>query len=185
MPSRGTPPTSEERAKFRYPELRVTYLPSGARAKGLAAYGQLTWPGEYAVTIAQPAFFRSFLIEQLTLLVDDYSAELSVRGERYGDSVFPSCSTPAPAISPMCRRRSWRASFPIRALRKWAMRWSMVCAWNASMARGLWRCSTPRATDYSLKRIEHYTRRAVERRAALDLVHELSALRGRIRALGR
>ena len=75
----GAPPSFEERALFRYPELRVTYLP-GAPAPRLArAYGQLTWPGEYAVTIAQPNFYREYLIEQLTLLVQDYGAELSVR----------------------------------------------------------------------------------------------------------
>ncbi|MBL8542291.1 MAG: AMP nucleosidase [Hyphomonadaceae bacterium] len=75
----GAPPSAEERALFRYPELRVTYLP-GAPAPRLArAYGQLTWPGEYAVTITQPKYFRRYLIEQLDLLVRDYAAELSVR----------------------------------------------------------------------------------------------------------
>jgi AMP nucleosidase len=55
----GAPPTPDERALFRYPELRVTYLP-GAPAPRLArAYGQLTWPGEYSVSITQPNFFRS------------------------------------------------------------------------------------------------------------------------------
>ncbi len=75
----GAPPTFEERALYRYPELRVTYLP-GAPAPRLArAYGQLTWPGEYAVTITQPAHFRAYLLEQLKLLVEDYGAEISVR----------------------------------------------------------------------------------------------------------
>ena len=75
----GAPPTPEERALFRYPELRVTYAP-GAPAPRLArAYGQLTWPGEYAVTITQPKYFRSYLLSQLKLLAEDYGAELSVR----------------------------------------------------------------------------------------------------------
>src|SRR5512144_359689 len=74
---KGTPPSAEERALFRYPELRVTYL--GDLAPKLArAYGQLMWPGEYAVTITQPAAYRGYLIDQLTLLVEDYGAELSV-----------------------------------------------------------------------------------------------------------
>ncbi len=75
----GAPPTAEERALFRYPELRVTYLPGAPAPRLSRAYGQLTWPGEYAVTIAQPRFFRRYLIEQLDLLVRDYGAELSVR----------------------------------------------------------------------------------------------------------
>jgi AMP nucleosidase len=75
----GVPPTPDERALFRYPELRVTYF-NGARVPKLArAYGQLMWPGEYGVTITQPAYFRRYLLEQLELLVADYGAELSVR----------------------------------------------------------------------------------------------------------
>jgi len=76
---KGTPPTAEERALFRYPELRVTYLPGSPAPKLARAYGQLMWPGEYAVTITQPDYFADYLIEQLTLLADDYGATFSVR----------------------------------------------------------------------------------------------------------
>lgn len=75
----GVPPTPDERALFRYPELRVTYLNSARAPKLARAYGQLMWPGEYGVTITQPAYFRRYLLEQLELLVADYGAELSVR----------------------------------------------------------------------------------------------------------
>ena len=75
----GVPPSSDERMLFRYPELRVTYLPNAPAPRLPRAYGQLTWPGEYAVSITQPGYFRRYLIEQLQLLVDDYGAELSVR----------------------------------------------------------------------------------------------------------
>lgn len=75
----GVPPTAEERALFRYPELRVTYLSGGRVPKLARAYGQLTWPGEYGVTVTQPSYFRRYLLEQLELLVEDYGAELSVR----------------------------------------------------------------------------------------------------------
>jgi len=82
----GAPPSGEERLKFRYPELRVTYLPGAPTPRLARAYGQLTWPGEYAVTITQPRFFRRYLLEQLALLVGDYGAELSVR---VSDSEIP------------------------------------------------------------------------------------------------
>jgi AMP nucleosidase len=72
------PPTSQQRAAFRYPELRVSHAPSGAGPRISRAYGQLIWPGDYAVTITQPKFFRSYLIEQLDLLVNDYGASVSV-----------------------------------------------------------------------------------------------------------
>jgi AMP nucleosidase len=75
----GEPPAPEERALFRYPELRVTYLPGGPAPKLARAYGQLMWPGEYGVTVTQPAYFRRYLLEQLELLVGDYGVELSVR----------------------------------------------------------------------------------------------------------
>jgi AMP nucleosidase len=75
----GAPPSHEERALFRYPELRVTYTPDSPAPRLARAYGQLTWPGEYAVTITQPRFYRNYLIEQLRLLVEDYGATMSVR----------------------------------------------------------------------------------------------------------
>lgn len=84
----GVPPSIEERALFRYPELRVTYLPDAPAPRLARSYGQLTWPGEYAVSITQPKYFRRYLIEQLQLLVDDYGAELSVRSQRQRDPVF-------------------------------------------------------------------------------------------------
>src|SRR5262245_16037342 len=75
----GIPPTPEERALFRYPELRVTYLPVGPAPKLARAFGQLMGPGEYGVTITQPAFFRKYLLEQLELLAADYDVEFAVR----------------------------------------------------------------------------------------------------------
>jgi AMP nucleosidase len=75
----GVPPRPEERALFRYPEVRATYLPNAPAPKVSRAYGQLTWPGEYGVTITQPRYFRNYLMQQLDYLVRDYSAELSVR----------------------------------------------------------------------------------------------------------
>ena len=50
----GAPPTMEERALFRYAELRVTYMPNKPPPRLSRAYGQLMGPGEYAVTITQP-----------------------------------------------------------------------------------------------------------------------------------
>ncbi len=76
---KGTPPTPEQRSLFRYPELRVTYLPNAPAPRLARAYGQLTWPGEYAVTVTQPRYFRRYLIEQLGYLVGDYGVEISVR----------------------------------------------------------------------------------------------------------
>jgi AMP nucleosidase len=153
----GAPPTPDERALFRYPELRVTYLP-GAPAPRLArAYGQLTWPGEYSVSITQPNFFRSYLIEQLTLLVEDYGAELSVR---VGGSEIP---------YPFVLEAAGSAAYenvPAEDLARYFPNPRLTQVGDAVVdglpikrldgARPLALFDAPRI-DYSLKRIQHYT----------------------------
>jgi len=74
----GVAPTPEERSLFRYPELRVRHRPAGPPPKLARAYGQLTWPGDYAVSITQPRAFRAYLLEQLHLLAQDYGVGISV-----------------------------------------------------------------------------------------------------------
>ena len=74
----GAAPSEETRARFRYPELRVHHGADAPQPRLARAYGQLTAPGDYATAITQPEFFRAYLIEQLTLLVSDYGARLSV-----------------------------------------------------------------------------------------------------------
>lgn len=153
---KGTPPSAEERALFRYPELRVTYL--GDLAPKLArAYGQLMWPGEYAVTITQPAAYRGYLIDQLTLLVDDYGAELSVRVseteipysfvlDAAGSSAFENVPAEELARYFPNPRLTQVGDAVVDGLR--------VERLDGSRPLALF--DAPR-TDYSLKRIEHYT----------------------------
>ena len=70
--SKGIPPTSKERARFRYPELRLVYGSGQAQPSLSRAYAKFESPGIYATTITQPRAFRNYLIEQLELLVADY-----------------------------------------------------------------------------------------------------------------
>jgi AMP nucleosidase len=153
----GAPPTAEERALFRYPELRVTYHP-GAPAPRLArAYGQLMWPGEYAVSITQPKYFRRYLIEQLTFLVEDYGAELSVRAS---DTEIPYSFVLDAAGSAAFE------TVPAEELARFFPNPRLTQVGDAVVdglhikrldgARPLGLFDAPR-TDYSLKRIEHYT----------------------------
>jgi AMP nucleosidase len=153
----GTPPTPEQRALFRYPELRVTYLPNGPIPRLARAYGQLTWPGEYVVSITQPRAFRTYLLEQLKLLVEDYGAEISVRAS---DSEIPYSFVLDAAGS---------AAFdkvPAEELARYFPNPRLTQVGDAVVdglrlprmdgARPLALFDAPR-TDYSLKRIEHYT----------------------------
>ncbi len=153
----GTPPTSEERALFRYPELRVTYLPTGPTPKLARAFGQLMGPGEYAVTITQPGFFRAYLLEQLSLLAGDYGVELSVRVsdteipysfvlEAAGAAAFENVPTEELARHFPNPRLAQVGDAVVDGLRLERLDGS----------RPLALFDAPR-TDYSLKRIEHYT----------------------------
>ena len=75
----GPPPTAEERARFVYPELAVTYTPDRAAPRNRRAYAKFSRPGLYATTITQPGFFRRYLLDQLRPLVAEYGATIAVR----------------------------------------------------------------------------------------------------------
>jgi AMP nucleosidase len=153
----GATPTPAQRELFRYPELRVTYLPTGPAPKLARAYGQLMWPGEYAVSITQPNYYRDFLIEQLTFLVEDYGAELSVR---VSDTEIPYSFVLDAAGAAAFE------NVPAEELARYFPNPRLTQVGDAVVdglrlerldgARPLALFDAPR-TDYSLKRIEHYT----------------------------
>jgi AMP nucleosidase len=77
--SGGAPPAAEERARFRYPELRVRYAPAdGEPPRTRRAWAKLQVPGLYATTVAHPAAFRAYLLQQLRPLVEEFGATLEV-----------------------------------------------------------------------------------------------------------
>jgi AMP nucleosidase len=71
-------PSVRARGDFNYPELRVTYLPDGPVPRVSRAFGKFSEAGVYATTIARPSFFKPYLIEQLSLLADDYPIKIEV-----------------------------------------------------------------------------------------------------------
>ncbi len=74
----GTPPSTAERARFRYPLLRVVCRDIGAAARTRRAFAKFQQPGVYETTVTQPRHFRSYLLEQLVPLVAEYGAEIDV-----------------------------------------------------------------------------------------------------------
>jgi AMP nucleosidase len=74
----GIVPTAEERTKFRYPELRVDWQPSGAVRFTRRAWAKFQAPGLYSTTVTQPAFFRQYLLEQLRPLAEEFGARIEV-----------------------------------------------------------------------------------------------------------
>jgi AMP nucleosidase len=72
-------PSAADRERFRYPLLRVTWAGEQKPQSPIRrAFGKLQVPGVYETTITHPGFFRPYLLEQLTPLVDDYGTTLEV-----------------------------------------------------------------------------------------------------------
>ncbi|MBS0333104.1 MAG: AMP nucleosidase [Proteobacteria bacterium] len=80
----GPPPDPALRAAgaFAYPELRL-HWPSGEPfPRTSRAYARIGAPGHYAVTVTRPSWFRTYLVEQLSLLMQDFKVEVSVGRSR-------------------------------------------------------------------------------------------------------
>jgi AMP nucleosidase len=76
--STGKAPSLVDRARFRYPELRLIYRGTSVPPVKQRAYAKFQGPGVYATTVTQPAFFKAYLLEQLNFLVRDYAASIEV-----------------------------------------------------------------------------------------------------------
>jgi AMP nucleosidase len=153
----GTTPTEEERGRFRYPELRVTYRAGGSLPATQRAFGKLQGPGVYNTTITQPAAFKNYLLEQLGYLARDYTVTIEVGVSRQeipypyvferGDELARGAVTAADLA----------LSFPT----------PLLASVGDEIADGLWVIneSGPRPLalfdavriDYSLRRLVHYT----------------------------
>ncbi|CAN5126145.1 AMP nucleosidase [soil metagenome] len=72
------PPSAEERNRFRYPEVRLVYTADRAQPNLPRAYAKFEQAGAYATTVAQPRAFRNYLTEQISLLAADYHATIAV-----------------------------------------------------------------------------------------------------------
>src|SRR5436305_11372634 len=70
----GVTPPQDIRAKFRYPQLRVTYEPDGVPPSNQRAFAKFTEAGIYTTTVTQPAAFRGYLLDQLQPLVGEFGA---------------------------------------------------------------------------------------------------------------
>ncbi len=79
-------PSKLERQRFRYPELRVSYHPSGDRPSNRRAFAKFAAPGVYATTVTHPSAFRTYLLEQLRPLTVEYGAAIEVG---YSDQEIP------------------------------------------------------------------------------------------------
>ena len=83
----GKPPDSAARSEglFCYPELVLEYVPEGAVPHFSAAFGKFSEAGRYATTVTRPDFFEPYLRAQLTLIMKRYNVDISV--QRSGDEI--------------------------------------------------------------------------------------------------
>jgi AMP nucleosidase len=72
------PPSPAERQAYCYPQLNVDYTPQGHAADADRLFVKFPAPGSYATTVTQPEAFAPYLTEQLTSLSRDYGATISV-----------------------------------------------------------------------------------------------------------
>jgi AMP nucleosidase len=150
-------PSKQTRQRFRYPELRVSYLPSGDRPSNRRAFGKFAAPGVYATTVTHPSAFRTYLLEQLRPLTGEYGATVEV-GD--GDQEIPYAYV-AETLDELGQggvtSEELGRFFPV----------PLLSSVGDEIADGLWkfREGEPRPlalfdairVDYSLRRLVHYT----------------------------
>jgi AMP nucleosidase len=153
----GAPPDAAERARFRYPELRVTWQDPARGGRARKAYSKFAEPGVFAATVTQPAHFAGYLAAELGQLVADYGVTLEV-GLSQQEIPYPyvlqggdELARGDLSVADLARH------FPVPHLAEV----------GDEVADGLWDYDRggPRPlmlfdaarTDYSLKRLVHYT----------------------------
>src|SRR3954466_15943566 len=61
---------------FTYPELRL-YWPEGKSYPRIGrAFARIGLPGRYSVTVTRPDLYRDYLVEQLSLIQQDFDVEI-------------------------------------------------------------------------------------------------------------
>jgi AMP nucleosidase len=153
----GAPPTPKERLRFRYPELRLLWQPSGPIPVTRRAWGKFQAPGAYATTVTQPGFFRPYLLEQLRPLVAEYGASIQVQ---VSDQEMP-----YPYVLGRGDELAHSSASPAELARHFPT--PLLSAVGDEVADGLWTSEEgqplPLAlfdavrVDYSLRRLLHYT----------------------------
>lgn len=154
----GTVPGLDERAHgcFAYPEIRLTYRGEAGRPTPMRSFGRLVSAGEYRISVTKPALFKDYLVEQLTLLIEDYDVSVeAVAGHQ--EIPFPYVLDPGHALSlDTVSAAELARFFPATELAQI----------GDEIADGLWMTADgvrPLAlfdglrTDFSLARLRHYT----------------------------
>jgi len=137
-----------------YPYLSIE-VPRGDIAVSTLAFGKVTRAGRYGTTITAPRLFRSYLIEQLSLLTDNYKARIFVGRSRDTIPLTFAVERAAAAMDAETRLRL-AGHFPMPRLD--TAHDSIVdgAPWTGPGPAPLSLFSAERV-DFSLHRLRHYT----------------------------
>ena len=69
--------SSLQRYRAFYPEIRITTTKFDQIDSRLS-YGHVTGPGRYTITVTRPDLFRNYLIQQMTLLIENHNIEIEI-----------------------------------------------------------------------------------------------------------
>ena len=150
--------TPRERVRAYYPEFRIT-TDSFGRMDTRLSYGFVDRPGDYSTTVTRPDLFRTYLIEQLSLLMQNHDVSVKIGAS---DTPIPvhfafNETATVPTPSGHLQDRPLRDFFDVPDLS--VTDDSIVNGtYDASnlTARPLAPFTAPRV-DYSLHRLKHYT----------------------------
>lgn len=161
--TRGVVPDPARRSdgSFAYPEIVVRYRGGAAdaapaRPTPTRSFGRLVTPGEYRISVTKPAMFADYLIEQLSLLIDDYDVEVHAAEGRQ-EIPFPYVLDPGHALQlDAVSALELGRAFPATELAQIGDEIADGLWANADGTRPLALFDGLR-TDFSLARLRHYT----------------------------
>jgi AMP nucleosidase len=152
-------------ARFRayYPEIRVTTT-SFAQVDSRLSYGHVAQPGTYATTVTRPDLFRSYLTQQIGLIIENHKVPVSI-----GPSL-----TPMPVHFAVAGHE--RITVPQEGVLQFPLRDIFDVpdlsttnddivngyAFRYEDGAGALAPFTAQRVDYSLARLQHYTATAAE-----------------------
>lgn len=159
----GTVPSQSDREDgiFTYPLLTIRYNPDGPPPPISRAFGKMSEAGIYQTTMTRPDYYRDYLIEQLSLLLNDYDVTVEVGPSDseipYGYVWDAASAAGLQDISPAELAR-W---FPSTSLVEIGDETADGELFDPGSERPLALFDGPRV-DYSLHRLKHYTGTSIE-----------------------
>ncbi|MEG8039054.1 AMP nucleosidase [Sphingomonas sp. LR60] len=141
---------------FAYPEIRLRFAGGDGRPTPMRSFGRLVSPGDYRISVTKPAAFADYLVEQLTLLIEDYDVKV--------DAVPGTQEIPYPYVIEPHHALSLDATSAAELARYFPT--TELAFIGDEIADGLWASidgTRPLAlfdglrTDFSLARLRHYT----------------------------